>query len=111
MHDHDFMLPHPTHGILYAVTGALRVVQSGWRTPSGRASRFGGLAQRRLRSRRWSSPFPEHKDDRLTVREDTTTWPPCSPPPAWKSPSPRPSPGREGSLYAPRLIGLLAALS
>src|SRR6266853_572797 len=52
----------------------------------------------RLQFGGWASPFTEHKDDRLTVDEDTTTWAPCSPPPAWKSPSPPPV-TREGGLH------------
>src|SRR5882762_6758372 len=50
------------------------------------------------RNTHWVSAVTEHKDDRLTVDEDTAAWPPCSPPPAWKSPSPPPV-TREGGLH------------
>src|SRR6266849_1124741 len=39
-----------------------------------------------------------HKDDRLTVGEDTGNSPACSPPPAWKSPS-APAVIGEGALH------------
>src|SRR5882762_4691483 len=75
--------------IQYAATRPLQVVQPGWNThPVGLAVSGG-----------WrNAVYDEHKDDRLTVGEDTTTCPPCSPPPAWKSPSPPPI-TREGGLY------------
>src|SRR6266481_8138279 len=45
MHEFDIILRCRAHSILYGVTAATRVTQSGWSTQSGRASRFGGLAQ------------------------------------------------------------------
>src|SRR2546427_11957655 len=83
--------------------------------PLGRVSRFGWGAPslRTARSRRPTSPqwWTQGSGGRLTAGEDPSASRVCLPLPAWNSPSPRPSPGREGSMHTARIVALLAAFS